>query len=398
MLQWQNGRFHNGKGHWFRVTNTAQTHISLFRPYLDEREVQAVSEVLRSGWLGQGPRTEEFENQFTAYTGAAHTVAVNSCTSALSIAMQLLGVGPGDEVIVPALTFVATAHAVAFHGARPVFCDIDPETLNLDIEDAASRITPRTRAVLPVHYGGRPVALDRLRSRIGPDLPVIEDAAHACGAQYQGRRIGGHGNIACFSFQAVKNLTAGDGGAVTFPGGRDHDMDRARVLRWLGINRDTWDRTKLPTRLWWQYEVDAVTLKYQMNDIAAAMALVQLDKLPSMNARRKAVALRYTDGFRDNPRIKTPLQDSDDSASSWHIYALEVDRRDDLHLYLKEQRIDSGVHYKPVHMYGIYGTDVRLPAAEAAYPRLLSLPMHPGLSDDDVDRVIHAVNTFTAHT
>lgn len=374
--------------------NHKQTPIALFRPFLGEEEVQAVSEVLRSGWLGQGPRTEEFERSFAQYAGAAHTVAVNSCTSALSIAMQLLDVGPGDEVIVPAVTFVATSHAVAYHRARPVFCDVDPETLNMDIEDAAARISPRTRAILPVHYGGRPMEVDRLRERIGTGLPIIEDAAHACGSFYKGRAIGGHGNVACFSFQAVKNLTAGDGGAIAFPS--DRGVDRARVLRWLGINRDTWDRTKLPSQLWWQYEVDDITLKYQMNDIAAAIAIVQLEKLDAMNARRRAIAERYTAGFADNPRVQTPPMDTPHSRSSWHLYAIRVDNRDALHIALKEHGIASGVHYKPVHLYGCYGHNPTLPVAEEQCARLLSLPMHPGLSDDDADRVIDAVNAFTA--
>jgi len=366
-------------------------NIQLFKPFMGEEEIQAVAEVLRSGWIGLGPKTADFERAFAAFLEAPYAVGLSSATAALDLAVRLLHINHGDEVIVPAMTFVSTAHAVAYNLATPIFADVDPDTLLIDIEDVARKITPRTRAIIPVHYGGRPVDMDRLRQVAGK-IPLIEDAAHACGAEYKGRKAGTFGDLACFSFHAVKNLATGDGGALVTCD--QALMERAKRLRWLGIDRGTWDRTGADRSYWWQYFVDEIGLKCHMNDIAAAIGLVQLRRLPATNARRRQIAEMYTAGLSDLPWLQTPRMDTPDSISSWHIYCIQVEGRDDLNVYLQEKGIGTGVHYKPIHLYACYGNRPHLPQAEAAFERILSLPMHPGLSDEEVEYVIESIRSF----
>lgn len=365
--------------------------IQLFKPYMDEQEVEAVAEVLRSGWIGLGPKTAEFEREFAGLLGAPYAVGLSSATAALDLAVRLFRINHSDEVIVPAMTFVSTAHAVAYNLATPIFADVEPDTLLIDIDDVARKITPRTKAVIPVHYGGRPVDMDRLRAAVGT-IPVIEDAAHACGSQYKGRAAGTLGDLGCFSFHAVKNLAMGDGGALVTS---DREMmERAKRLRWLGIDRGTWDRTGADRSYWWQYFVDEIGLKCHMNDISAAIGLVQLRKLPATNARRRKIAEMYTAGLAGLPWLRTPPMDTQESQSAWHIYCIQVDHRDDLNVFLQNKGIGTGVHYKPIHLYGCYGNRPCLPTAERLFERILSLPMHPGLSDEDVGTVIDAIHAF----
>ena len=366
--------------------------IQLFKPYMGEEEIEAVSEVIRSGWLGLGPKTAEFERRLAQYIGVPFMVGLNSATAALDLALRLLGVHAGDEVIVPTMTFVSTAHAVIYNGATPVFADVDEAMLNIDLEDVARKITPRTRAIIPVHYGGRPVEMDRLREIAGR-IPIIEDAAHACGAEYQGQKCGSIGNLACFSFQAVKNLATGDGGAIA---AKDQDLaNRAKRLRWLGIDKGTWDRTDGNRTYLWDYSVDDIGFKSHMNDLAAALGIVQLRKLDAMNERRQEIKRRYNEGLRDLDWIQLPPDDTSNSKSSWHIYCIQSDYRDELNAYLEKEKIGTGVHYRPIHTYRCYGNQPHLPKAEKAFQRILSLPMHAGLSDDDVEFVIETIHAFS---
>ncbi len=366
--------------------------IQLFKPYMDEEEVQSVAEVLRSGWIGLGPRTAEFEKQFAQFIGVPWVVGLNSCTAALDMAIRLLNINHGDEVIVPTMTFVSTAHAVAYNLATPVFADVD-ETLALDANDVARKISPRTRAIIPVHYGGRPVDMDKLREVAG-NIPIIEDAAHACGSEYKDRKCGALGDLACFSFHAVKNLAMGDGGALSL---NDKTLaERAKRLRWLGIDRGTWDRTEVDRSYWWEYLVDEIGLKSHMNDIMASIGLVQLKKLPASNARRREIAECYTEGLQGLAWLKTPPMDTPEYKSSWHIYCIQSEKRDELATYLQDKGISTGVHYKPIHLYRCYGNTPHLPVAERIFQRILSLPMHPGLSDQDVDYIVDSIRAFPA--
>lgn len=365
--------------------------INVFKPYMGEEEVNAVAEVLRSGWIGLGPKTAEFERNFAQYIGVPFTVSVNSATAALDLALRLLHIKNGDEVIVPTITFVSTAHVAAYNLAYPIFADVDERTKNIDIDDVSKKITRRTKAIIPVHYSGRPVDIDRLREVAG-NIPIIEDAAHACGALYKGKRIGSHGNITCFSFHAVKNLAMGDGGALTT---FDKDMmDRCKRLRWLGIDKGTWDRTETDRSYWWEYFVDEIGLKCHLNDIAAAIGLVQLRKLDLMNNRRRKIKDLYNEGLRDLNQLELPPDDDDKYMSAWHIYSICCERRDDLSMFLQQKDIATGVHYKPIHLYTCYGNRTYLPVAERVFGKLLSLPMYPSLTDKEVSYIIESIHEF----
>ncbi len=365
--------------------------LNVFKPDMGEEEIQAVAEVIRSGWIGLGPKTAEFEKAFAAFIGVSHAVALNSCTAALDLALKLLEIKNGDEVIVPTLTFVSTAHAVAYNLAYPIFADVDKHTRNIDLADVQKKITGRTKAIIAVHYAGRSVDLDALK-QIAGDIPVIEDAAHACGALYKGRRVGSLGNLACFSFHAVKNLAMGDGGALTTNGKQFND--RAKRLRWLGIDKGTWDRTSLDQSYWWEYYVDEIGLKCHLNDIASAIGLVQLRKLDKMNARRRAIKDLYNEGLKDLEQVTLPPDDDANHQSAWHIYSICCDQRDKLSVFLQENGISTGVHYKPIHLYKCYGNITSLPNAEWLFERILTLPMYPLLSDQDACRVVECIRKF----
>ncbi len=368
--------------------------IQVFKPWYDEREIEAAGEAIRSGWVGLGPKTAEFEQRFAAYCGVPHCVGFNSCTAALDMAMRLLGVNHGDEVVVPTVTFVSTAHCVAYNLATPVFADVDERTLCIDPDDLGRKITSRTRAIIVVHYGGRPVDMDQVKAVAG-NIPVVEDCAHAAGARYKGQPVGGLGTAGCFSFHAVKNLAMGEGGALTV---RDPELaQRAKRLRWLGIDKGTWDRTAVDRSYWWEYSVDEIGLKSHLNDVHAAIGLVQLSKLEAGNARRRQIVAQYREGFRDLPAVQMPPQDDDTFQSSWHLCEVLVERRDELSVFLKERGINTGVHYKPIHFYRCYGNRPALPVAERLFPRMLTLPLYPDLTDQEVTSIIDAVRCFYRH-
>jgi perosamine synthetase len=351
--------------------------IPLFRPYYDEREEQAVAEVMRSGWIGLGPKTEEFEERFARRVGARYGVALNSATAALHLALELLDVGPGDDVLVPTMTFVSTAMAANYQGAVPVFCDVDRDTLCLDVGDAESRRTLRTRAAIPVLYGGHPLSGFEL------DVPLVWDCAHAVGSAFDASD-----KLCCWSFHAVKNLATGDGGMITTD---DEALyRRAQRLRWLGIDKSTWDRSGIEQRYWWEYRIEEVGYKYHLNDIAAALGLVQLEKLDSMQETRHRLVRQYLEELAGVPGIELPPYDPD---SSWHLFVVRVQQRNDLALHLRDRGISTGVHYKPIHLYPLYHT-YDLPVAEAEWPKLLTLPLFPALTSDQVSEICEAIRGF----
>ena len=359
--------------------------IQLFKPYICEEAIAAASEVLRSGWIGLGPRTEAFETAFARWLGARHAVATNSATTALHIALAAHGIGPGDEVITTPLTFVSTNHAIHYVGADPVFCDVDPRTMLLDLDRAEELVGPRTRALMAVHYGGTPFDLARLRAfaqRHG--LVVIDDAAHACGTSFQGERLGARGTV-CFSFHAVKNLPIGDGGMLVTDD--PAIAERARRLRWMGIDRSTFARNGGGYQ--WEYDVPEVGWKAHMNDIAAAIGLAQLPHVDGWNARRRDIAASYLGKIPDlDPQRVTAVAGTPGAVSAGHLCALLIADRDAVADRLRADGIGTGVHYKPNHLYAPYLSARRgpLPVVDAAWPRLLSLPMHVLLSDADVER------------
>ena len=368
--------------------------IQVFKPDIGQAEIDAVSDVLRSGWIGLGPKTAEFEKKFSAFCTTKYCVGVNSATAALDLSMKLLNIIPGDEVLVPTITFVSTAHAVAYNRAIPVFFDADINTLGPDFDDLKSKISKKTKAIIIVHYGGRPIDMDRLKNLAG-NIPIVEDCAHATGAQYKQQPVGSLGAIGCFSFHAVKNLSMGDGGALTM--NRKDWAERAKRLRWLGIDKGTWDRTTTDKSYWWQYKVTEIGLKCHMNDISAALGLIQLQRLTDMNNRRKKIASAYMDGLKDIDEIHLPPTDDDHYHSSWHIFHIRCSRRDELSVYLQKNGVSTGVHYTPIHTYKCYGDQPSLPHAETVAGQLLSLPMFPTLSNENLNKIIDLIRKFYGH-
>jgi dTDP-4-amino-4,6-dideoxygalactose transaminase len=373
--------------------------IPFHRACMGEEEVEAVSEVVRSGWLTLGPKTFEFERRFKEYIGARHAIAVSSGTAALHLALAAIGLNAGDEVLVPTTTFTATAEVVTYFKARPVLVDIDPATMNFDPGDAARRITSRTRAIIPVHFAGQPCDLEtvaRLADKHG--LQVIEDAAHALPASYRGKRIGTISPLTAFSFYATKTLATGEGGMITTDS--DEFAERIRLLRLHGISRDAWKRyTNEGT---WYYEVQEAGYKYNFTDLQAALGLVQLSKCDVLTAARKRIADRYTNAFMRLPALQVPSVRKD-RTSAWHLYVLRVhlDRlpmsRDRVIEMLRERGIGTSVHFIPLHLHPFYRSTYGyaagdLPQAEREYERCLSLPIYPSMTDSEVDRVIAAVS------
>ena len=366
--------------------------IPIFRPFYDEAEVRAVAEVFKSGWIGLGPKTAEFEQRFAAYIGVPHAVAVNSASAALHLALKILNLA-GGEVITTSLTFVSTNHAILYNGAVPVFADVEPDTLNIDVQSIARNITSRTRAIMVVHYGGHACDMEPIMTLAKEhDLAVVEDAAHGCGGTYKGRSLGSIGTIGAFSFHAVKNLATGDGGMITVS---DPGLDkRLRRLRWVGIDKDTWNRSEVDQKYSWYYTVTELGFKYHMNDINAAIGLVQLGKLERSNARRREIVHYYNDRFADLGWLELPVEKSY-TCSAHHNYVVKLERRDDLIAHLQKQRISAGVHYFPNHLYSLYRQfRADVPVTERVWRRLVTLPLYPGMTDNDVERVVDAVRGF----
>ena len=367
--------------------------IPIFRPWFDDAEVEAVREVLMSGWVGPGKKVEELEARFAHYVGAQHAVSLNSCSAALLLALKILDV-EGGEVITTPLTFVSTNHAILQNGATPVFCDIDPETLNIDPKAIAAAITPRTRAIMVVHFAGHPCDMDEILSIANQHgIPVIEDAAHASGARYKDRMIGGVGTVTCFSFDARKNLSTCDGGMLTT---NNSDLaERARKLRWMGISRGTYDRfRKNGAERRWEYEVGELGYKCYMNDLNAAIGLVQLGKLESANAQRREIFLEYGRAFAPLDWMQTPVE-KPQVRSAMHAYVARVPHRDELIDHLGQHNIDAGVHYKPCHLFDVYKPyRTELPVTDAVWRDLVTLPLFPSMTESEIGQVIEAVKKF----
>jgi len=357
--------------------------IPLFRPIVCEEAIESVGDVLRSGWLGLGPKTEAFERNFANYIGVPYCVGLNSCTAALHLGLCLLNLNPGMEVITTALTFISTNHAILYNRLKPVFADVQLETGNLDVKSVSQLISEKTGAIMLMHYGGYPCDLDELYTLSREHkIPVIEDCAHACGATYKGKRVGSHGDIHAFSFHAVKNLPAGDGGALTVKS--EEYYLRLKRLRWLGINRDTFQRNR-PEVYDWEYDINEIGFKYQMNDIHAAIALSQLPYLEQQNARRTEIASLYTKHLSNVPGVKF-LKHKSDRKSSFHLFCILAEKRDDLVNKLRENGVAVSVHYRRNDLYPMYEKQ-ELPNTERFWRSVISLPMHLALTDEQIEYI-----------
>jgi dTDP-4-amino-4,6-dideoxygalactose transaminase len=391
------------------------TFLPFSLPWIGEEEIDAVVDCLRSGWLTTGPKVREFEAAFANVVGARYALAVNSCTAALHLALDALGIRAGDQVLVPTMTFAATAEVVRYLGARPVLLDCDPHTLNL-CPDALRRYLEqscvpgkggpvhaatgeRVRAVVPVHYAGLPCDMERIGALAAAyQLEVVEDAAHALPAAIDGRAVGTLGRVGAFSFYATKNITTGEGGMITTD---DGDLaDRMRMMSLHGISRDAWNRYTQQGS--WYYEILEPGYKYNMTDLAAALGREQLRRSDALWEIRRRYAARYTAAFRACPEILPPPTAPPGVQHAWHLYVIRLDLerltldRAGFIDQLKAWGIGASVHFIPLHLHPYYRATYGylpedLPVAAAAYERLVSLPLYPRMRDQDLDRVIDTV-------
>jgi len=365
--------------------------IPVYRPYHDELEIKYLKEVIESGWWGLGPKTAEFEKKYAEYIGVDYALGLNSATAALHLALMCLDVS-GYEVITPSMTFVSTNHAILYNGGIPVFCDIEPENLNVTAEEIEKLITEKTKAIIVVHYGGYACDMDPIMDlAVKHNLYVIEDCAHACGGKYKDKMLGSIGHFGAFSFQAVKNLATGDGGMLTTS--NKEWSDRIKRLRWVGISKDTFDRGAGNSYDWF-YDVTELGYKYHMNDITAAIGLAQLEKLEWMNDKRRFWSDRYRDAFKEISAIKCPPI-KDYVFPACHNFVIKTERRDELRTYLMEKGITTGVHYYPNHLFDMYKPYYRkLPVTESIWNELITLPLYPSMNEEEGNLVIESIKSF----
>ena len=380
----------------------SRAFLPFHRPTIGPEEEAAVISVLRSGWLTTGAEAKAFETEFAALIGVEHAIAVSSCTAALHLALKLLGIGPGDEVLVPTTTFAATANVVVHLGARPVFCDIDPVTFTLDPADAAARVTSRTRAIVPVHLGGYPCAMRDVLALAGRhQLAVIEDAAHAIETESMGKHAGALGACGAFSFYPTKSITTGEGGMLTT---KESELAaRARLLALHGLSSDAWKRYTQDGSA--HYAVLEPGYKYNLPDLAAALGRAQLRRLPAFYAARRKQALAYAERLAGLPLTWQPLDAPDEGRPAHHLFILALASeariaRDALIAGLKERLVGTSIHFRPLHLMPFYADTYGyrpgdLPVAEALYARTLSLPLYPEMTDEDVTYVAEALRELT---
>ncbi len=371
------------------------TFLPFSTPSISEEEIAAVAEVLRSGWITTGPNAAAFEEEFAAYCGAKGAVAVSSATAGMHCVLHALGVGPGDEVITPSMTWVSTVNLICLLGAKPVFADIDHDTLMVSRETIEPLITPKTKVIIPVHYAGASVDMDPIRKLASErGIALIEDAAHAAGTEYKGERIGKK-DTCIFSFHPIKNLTTGEGGMVCSDD--EELLAKVKSLKFHGLGVDAFDRQtqgRAP-----QAQVLQPGFKYNLTDISAVLGLGQLARLDGFNARRTKLAKRYLQALKDIPAIQPLEIPSHDQLHAWHLFIVRVKSdRDGFMAKLKEQNIGTGLHFRAVHLQKYYTETFGfkrglLPHTEWNSDRICSLPLYPAMSDSDVDDVIEAIKT-----
>jgi perosamine synthetase len=373
-------------------------------PDIGQDEIESVVDTLRSGWLTTGPKVKQFEEAFAKTVGASHAVAVNSGTAALHLALEALEIEEGDEVIMSTMTFAASAEVVLYFKAKPVLVDCRPDTFNLDPDQIEQAISPRTKAIMPVHIGGQPCEMDRIQQIARRyNLKVIEDAAHALPARYRGRMVGTIGDITCFSFYATKTITTGEGGMATTD--NPEWAERMRIMSLHGISKDAWKRYTSEGS--WYYEILYPGYKYNMTDIAAAIGIEQLRKCHQFWESRQRYAELYNLGFRDMPAITVPHV-AQDAQHAWHLYIIQLDLeqlridRSEFAELLKRENIGTSVHFIPLHLHPYYRDTFGyrpedFPNASAVFERIISLPIYPKMTEADVQDVIDAVRNIASH-
>lgn len=376
------------------VTVKRATFLPFSRPSIGEEEIREVVDCLRSGWITTGPRTEKFEKEFAAYVGAKHAVALSSGTAALHCAYWALDLKAGDEVLCPSLTWPATANMAVALGAKVVFADVDRETRQIDPRHVAKLVSKRTRAIVPVHFAGAPADLDALAAIAGKRVAIVEDAAHAVGTEYKGKRIGGHGRIAIFSFHPIKDITTGEGGMLTTDD--DEIARRVRLFKFHGVSRDAWKAYGSASTA--RYDTVLAGFKYNLTDLASALGLHQLRKLNGFIERRAAIAKRYLRELERVDGIGLPAAPPYPHRHAWHLFTILVEERDDFMACLKAENVGSGLHFEAVHRMTLYRAKGRkLPATDHVCDRILSLPLFPDMTDDDADDVVAAIRRIVKH-
>lgn len=364
------------------------TMLPFSRPSIGEDEIREVTEVLRSGWITTGPRTVQFEKDFAAYVGAKHALALSSGTAALHCAYWALDLKRGDEILCPSLTWPATANMAVALGAKVVFADIDPATRQIDPKDVAKKITKKTRAIVPVHFAGAPADIDALKAIAGKKVQIIEDAAHAAGTEYKGKRIGSHGNATIYSFHPIKDITTGEGGMLTSDD--DKFVERVKLFKFHGVSRDAWKAYGSAATA--HYDTVLPGFKYNLTDIASALGIHQLRRLDGFIARRRAVAEKYLAGLAGVPGLGLPSAPAYPHRHAWHLFTILVEKRDEFMSKLKERNIGSGLHFEAVHRTSFYKKGAKkLPGTDHVCSRILSLPIFPDMTDEDALDVIDAV-------
>ncbi len=367
-----------------------EAFIPMSKPYIGNEEIEAVSEVLKSGWITTGPKSYEFESKFSSLTGAKQGLALSSGTAGMHLIFKALGISKGDEVITPSMTFASTINQIALAGAKPVFADIDYDTLLVRPEEIARLITKRTKAVIPVHFAGAPADMSAIESIAG-NISIIEDAAHAIGTYYKGRHIGCR-NLAVFSFHPIKNITTGEGGMIT---GNDEELlRRIKLLKFHGIERDAWKRYGKASDP--SYDIIDPGFKYNMTDIQAVLGIVQLKRLPEINEKRAVIAKEYMNAFSALSGVDLPASPAYEHVHSWHLFIVKLRSisRQNFMEALTEHNIGYGLHFPACHTLSYVRDlcgEVRLPATEEAAERIISLPLYPGMKDYQVQRVIDVV-------
>lgn len=376
--------------------------IPFHKPIIEEEEINEVIDTLKSGWITTGPKTKTFEQKFQDYIESHYAIAVNSCTAGLHLALVAAGIGRDDEVITTPYTFAATGEVIIQVGAKPVFVDVEKDSLNIDPVEIRKAITPRTKAIIPVHFAGLPCRMPEIMEIAREHhLIVIEDAAHALAAEYHNQKIGTIGDMTVFSFYATKNITTGEGGMVTT--NNPEYAEKIRLLSLHGLSRDAWKR--YTTEGSWYYEIVYSGYKYNMTDIQAAIGLHQLSKIERFQQKRETYAQMYHEGFKNIPGIITPFQDRN-LKHAWHLYVIQLNldilniTRSEFIDELSENNIGTSVHFIPLHLHPFYKTNFvfngGFPNAEYAYERAISLPLYPAMSSEDVRYVIDTVNRIAA--
>ena len=369
--------------------------VPLFKPAIGKEELNALAKIFKTGWIGLGPNTAKFEKQFADYIGSKVAIGTNSATSALDLALKIFDFKEG-EVLVPTITFVATAHVVEYNPQLSVkFVDVD-ETLCIDVNDLKSKLSDKTRAVIPVHVGGQACKMDeivKIVKEYNNEVKIIEDCANTAGGEYKGKMLGTWGDIGCFSFEAKKNITTGDGGMIVTD---NEDLyEPLKRMRWVGMDKDTWKRFSSDSSYSWYYEINELGYKYNMNDIAATIGIEQLKKLEVINKRKREIMKSYSKGLQDIQWLNVPAYYDLEAGGYW-LYIIQVDERDRFFNYLSDNNITAGVHFMPIHLHPYYKKkyNATLPKAEKIWKNIVSMPLFYDMTNKMIDYVIDITRKF----